>query len=301
MSSENDAASVRLSRRSFAAAGLATLLAPARAGAATASRRIVSLDYGVTTTLLAIGITPVAIADADEWPIWVVSPPLPAGVANVGDDLDVNLEVLARLKPDLIFSTPYLEGARAVLETIAPVETLTIYAPDGEPLPRSIAATRRLGETLDRQAAAEKFLAESEAAFDGYAERLARLSPPPLALINHLDARHARVYGSHSLYDNVLDRLGLTNAWTGETNYWGFNTIGLERLATMPADVRLIAFEPIPPDVPQMQAASPLWQSLPFVAAGRISVLPGVLMFGMLPSALRFADLLTAHLEAVAR
>ena len=99
----------------------------------------------------------------------------------------------------------------------------------------------------------------------------------------------------------MLDRLGLTNAWTGETNYWGFNTIGLERLATMPADVRLIAFEPIPPDVPQMQAASPLWQSLPFVAAGRTSVLPGVLMFGMLPSALRFAELLTAHLEAVAR
>lgn len=263
-------------------------------------KRIVSLDYGATTTMLAIGVTPVAIADADEWPIWVVSPPLPAGVANIGDDLDVNLEVLTRLKPDLIVSTPYLEASRPALERVAPVMTLTIYAPDGEPLPRAIAATRTLGECLGRSGEADRFLAESEAAFDRFAERLARLAPPPLAFINHLDARHARIYGRHSLYDNVLKRLGLANAWTDETNYWGFDTIGLERLATLAPNARLIAFQPIPPDVPQMQATSPLWQSLPFVATGRASVLPGVLMFGMLPSALRFAELLTDHLEAVA-
>ncbi|MFD1378870.1 hypothetical protein [Fodinicurvata halophila] len=45
---------------------------------------------------------------------------------------------------------------------------------------------------------------------------------------------------------------------------------------------------------------SPLWTRLPPVEAGRFSVLPPVLMFGMLPSALRFARVLSHHLEGEA-
>ena len=46
---------------------------------------------------------------------------------------------------------------------------------------------------------------------------------------------------------------------------------------------------------------SPLWTSLPFVRRQRISVIPGVLMFGMVQEALRFSTLVVDTLEISAR
>jgi ferric hydroxamate transport system substrate-binding protein len=269
--------------------------------AATAQQRVVSLDYGLTTTLLAIGITPVAVADAADWPVWVVEPALPDSVVDIGDDLAVNLELLSTLSPDIILSTPYLEASRPALMRLAPVEVFSIYAAGGRPLARSIEATRQLGHLLGRIDAARQFLARTEAAFDAHAARLRRLDVGPLALVNLMDARHARVFGAHSLYQDVMDRIGLTNAWTGPTNDWGFQTIAIEQLGLLhDAYGQIIAFEPLPPDALPTLRRSPLWNALPAVAAGRFSLLPGVLMFGMVPAALRFSELIVSHLESQA-
>jgi ABC-type Fe3+-hydroxamate transport system substrate-binding protein len=148
--------------------------------------------------------------------------------------------------------------------------------------------------------AARSFLAGAERRFDAYRSRIAALHPLPVLLVNFMDGRHVRVYGGSGLYQNVLERIGVTNAWTGETNYWGFSTVGIERLATR-EDLRLIAFEPIPADTRPTLERSPLWSRLPFVKAGHVSVLPSVLMFGAMPSALRFARLLVEHLEELSR
>ncbi len=98
-----------------------------------------------------------------------------------------------------------------------------------------------------------------------------------------------------------MTTIGLRNAWTGSGNFWGFETIGLEQLATLDQSLRLIAFEPlIPPNILDNLQDSPLWTSLPFVQAGRVSVLPGTLMFGMVQEAERFARILLDHLEKLA-
>ncbi len=85
-----------------------------------------------------------------------------------------------------------------------------------------------------------------------------------------MDTRHVRVYGAKSLFNDVIERCGLANAWRGETNYWGFATVGIEQLARDAAGARLIYLEPIAPDVLAALARSPLWNSLPFVRAGRV-------------------------------
>lgn len=261
-------------------------------------RKVVSLDYGIATTLLALGVVPAGVAAADRWDRWVVEPELPPGVVDLGKDQEVNLELLAALGPDLILATPYVSRLRPLLERIAPVVTVAIYAEDGRPLERARAGTRSLGRHLGRTAEAEAYLRDTERFFEACADRVAALNAPPLAFVNFMDARHARVFGRKSLYQDVLDRIGLENAWTGPTNYWGFQTIGIEELATASTpEMRLIAFEPVPPDVRPTLAHSPLWNRLPFVEAGRVSTLPGVLMFGMVPSAVRFASLLVDHLE----
>ncbi len=301
MSSEHILENVRLSRRTLLAAAALFAVPQAGIGAEAISGPIVSLDYGLASTLLALGVAPAAIASLADWDMWVVEPKMPSGVIDLGTTSEINLEVLASIKPALILTTPYLAPLKPQLEAISQVMELTIYAEGGDALPRSIEATRLLGDAIGRRLQADAFLARSERFFDDYAERVKRLNPPPLALINFVDQRHARIYCGAGLYQNVMTRIGLRNAWAGAGDYWGFETIGLEQLATLDQSLRLIAFEPLlPPNVLDTLRDSPLWTSLPFVQAERVSVLPGTLMFGMVQEAERFARILLDHLEKLA-
>ncbi len=267
--------------------------------AAMRAPRVVSLDYAAAATLIELGIPPVGLASADRWGRWVVEPPLPSGVVNIGQDLAVNLEVIASLKPDLILTTPYTDALRPRLETIAPVHEVSIYNDTGTPLKNSIAETRRMGSLLGKDAEAERFLRSASAAFDAARARVSALDPHPVAMINFMDQRHARVYGRHSLYQDVLDRIGLENAWQRPTNHWGFATVGLEELAReAPPAMDLLVFEPLIEDIRPTLASSPLWRQMPVVREGRFVVLPPVLMFGMVPAALRFTRLAIQYIEA---
>jgi iron complex transport system substrate-binding protein len=165
-----------------------------------------------------------------------------------------------------------------------------VFEQGSVPLEHQRALTRALAERLGRVEEARRFLDDAEHTFDRYSAEVAARDPVPVLLVSFMDARHVRVYGGSGLYQNVLDRIGLLNAWSGETNYWGYTTVGIERLATS-RDLRLIAFEPIPGDALPTLQRSPLWSRLPFVRAGQVTILPPVRVFGAMPSALRFARL----------
>ncbi|AYG63545.1 iron-siderophore ABC transporter substrate-binding protein (plasmid) [Rhizobium jaguaris] len=288
-----------MSRRAL----LRTMAAAAVAGHtpafAQSAPRIVSLDYGLASTLLSLGIVPLAVSDLADWDKWVVEPVMPPSVVNLGSSWEVNFELLVALKPDIILTTPYLDELLPKLKQVAKVVRLEIYAPGiGPILPAAIAATRKLAVAIDRETEAEGFLARADAFFAECRARLAAKSPPLVALVNFMDARHARIYASPGLYHNVLERIGVRNAWTEESNYWGFQTIAIENLSRVAdPDARLIAFEPVPADVLPKIMQSPLWQSLPFARPGHLSILPPALMFGMVNEAMRFGRLLTDLLD----
>lgn len=287
-----------LTRRSFmVAAGIGLWSLPARAG----TERIVSLDYGLASTLLSLGLTPVGVAAAADWGKWVVEPPLPREVADVGDALMVNLEALTALSPTLILSTPYLDALTSTLEKIAPVLRLSVYdASGGSVLPKAEAATRVLGDHIGRRAEADAFLGKADAHFARCREVVSAAGAPSVALISFLDARHARIYTAPGLYDDTLRRIGMRNAWPGEGQYWGFETIGIERLMEIDApDAHLIAFEPLPREVLPTLRESPIWTSLSFVRDGRFAVLPETLMFGMVNEAMRFAGQMADYVRRV--
>lgn len=288
-----------IGRRSFLRSAAAAAVVPRLAFAEVAGLRIVSLDYGLSSTLLSLGAPPVGISDLADWSRWVVEPALPSSIVDIGSAYEINFELLVQLKPDVILTTPYLDELLPKLQPIAKVVRLEIYTPDAGPiLPAAIAATRRLAAEIGRQTEAEQFLARTDAFFETCRERLSQKRLPPVALVNFMDARHARVYSAPGLFHNALERIGLRNAWQKQSNYWGFETIGIEDLSTITdPDARLFAFDPVPPDVLPKLADSPLWQRLPFSRAGHFSVLPPALMFGMVNEAVRFAGLLTDLLE----
>lgn len=264
-------------------------------------QKIVSLDYGLASTLLALGITPAAVAARADWDKFVIEPPMPPGVADIGMTTEINLEVLAQLKPALILSNPFFAMLRPRLEQIAPVKEFTIYAPDRKALPAAVAATRELGTLIGRGRQAENFLAHADSILENFRLRITRLGPPPVALVTLLDERHARIYGGTGLYQGVLERLGITNAWEKETSFWGFQTIALQELVALPTNAHLMIIEPLtPPDILHRLNDTPLWSRLPFAQKGKVSLMPGVLMFGMVNEALRFGQLITDKLEQAA-
>lgn len=288
-----------ITRRSILGCGAAAMLSPVHVFAQSTGQRIVSLDYGLSSTLLSLGLPPVGISDGADWGRWVVEPEMPASVVDIGSSFEVSFEILAQLKPDLILTTPYLDELLPRLQTVTRVLRLEIFVPDAGPiLQAATSATRKLAAEVDRAEEGERFLARADAFFDRCRDRLASRNTPPVALINFMDARHARIYGRPGLFHGVLERIGVTNAWTNSANYWGFETIGIEELSKISDPrTRLIAFDPVPPDVLPKLADSPLWNRLPFARPGQLAILPPVLMFGMVNEAMRFAGLVTDLLE----
>lgn len=282
-------------RRSFLAGLSLMLFSPIRAAAS--GLRVASLDWALAETMLALGHVPIAVVAAGDWKRFVIEPALPSTVADLGLQQGINLELLARLNPDLILTSPFIQNLDDVLPRIARTRRLSIFEPSAEPLEHPRALTRSIAELVELPDAAEELLTNAERSFDSYRARLEQLQLPPLLVVTFIDPRHARVYGGAGIFQNVLDRLGLHNAWPGKTGYWGFTTVGIERLA-IDSGAHLVAIGPVPPDLDAALRESPLWRQLPFVEAGRTTMLPPVFMFGGIPAALRFAHHLTTQLES---
>jgi ferric hydroxamate transport system substrate-binding protein len=281
-------------RRLLAGLALGSLLS--RFARSAEELRVACLDWALTETMLALGSRPIAIVAASDWNRFVVEPPLPPGVADLGLQQDINLELLATLKPDLILTSPFITGLDSVLQRIAPTLQFSIFQKSAQPLAQPRMLARDLGKRLGKAVQATRYLESAEQQLDAYRTQVAALRPLPVLLVSFIDGRHVRVYGGEGLFQNVFDRIGITNAWTGDSNYWGFTTVGIERLAT-DRNLQLIALEPVPPDALPTLRYSPLWSRLPFVKAGQVTTLPPVLMFGALPSALRFARLVVPRLK----
>jgi iron complex transport system substrate-binding protein len=257
---------------------------------------VVVFDWALAETMIVLGTAPLGVVGAGDWARFVVTPPLSAQTADLGLQQDINFELVAGLHPDLILTSPFLEHLEPQLRRIAPVLNLSIYQDNAAPLALRRSVTTALAQRIGKEREAERYLADADTAFDAARSRLAALGPPPLLIVSFIDARHVRIYGGASLFQNVLSRLGLPNAWRRDVGSFGYATVGVEDLAQAP-DCHVVSFDPLPPDVRPALARSTLWASLPFVRAGRLSFLAPTQPFGGMPAALRFTRLLVAALE----
>lgn len=259
---------------------------------------VVALDWALAETLIALGRSPSGIVAAADWARFVVEPVLPAGVADLGLQQELNLELIAALRPDLILISPFLEHVGPRLQRIAPTLNLSVYEAADEPLSHRVRITRELAARLDAAPSAERLVATMEALRVDAARALASMpGRRPLLFASFIDNRHARVYAGGSLYAEVLAWLGLENAWNRPVGYFGFSTIGFEELASLGGDAELVVVDPVPPDIMRALSSSPIWAGLPLVKAGRHGVIPPVFMFGGLPSAARMVRLLVPYLR----
>nr|WP_183383676.1 iron-siderophore ABC transporter substrate-binding protein [Halomonas stenophila] len=256
--------------------------------------RLATLDWTLAETLVALEAPPRAVAQVEAYHAWVVEPALPDTTTDLGLRSQPNLELLASLDPDRILISPMFANLTPRLSRIAPVENLTLYRPGLDTWTEMRELTRSIGELVDRPEAATRLIETTEAKLAGLREELGT-DQPPLLMVQFMDSRHVRVFGAGGLFQAVLDRLDLDNAWTGATNAWGFSLVGIEALADL--DARLVVVEPYPAGVQETLADSGLWRHLVETSRGTPIVLPPVWSFGALPSAGRFAELLVTALE----
>lgn len=260
-------------------------------------RRIISLDRAPTETLLALGIPPIGVADVSGYRQWVGSPSLPQGTTDVGLPSAPNLELLQQLKPELILVTQGFSYDQATLEQVAPVFSCVIYTQGDHPYRQARRVTLALGKTLAAEDRAEGLLSAAEEAMRRAQAALQPYENRPFYVVSFVDERHVFVFGQKSLFGDVLTSVGLRNAWTGPVNFWGYAVLGVDALAQTPEAMLLIVGKTTD-GVHRSLAANSLWKNLPFVRDQHVIWMPPAWMFGAVPSAQRFAELLVTTLSA---
>lgn len=282
---------------SAAAAAVAAPVAASGANARPASvpSRIVVMDFGLTEMLLTLGVTPLATSVPDWYRRTNVAPPLPASVVDIGLLYQPNFELLEQLRPDLMLVTPAHQPLLGQLHRIAPTLTIALSAAGVEPWRQIGNETRRLARMLGREPQGEAAIASADATLEAVRARVASnaassasIARQPVFIVEFVDDRHLLVYGKGSLFGDVMERVGLRNAWTRETNARGYAVTDFTRLADV-ADARLVYIEPLPEAARATLADGVLWRSLPFVRAQRVAGMPKVSQGGALFSGARFA------------
>ncbi|HDG8093599.1 TPA: Fe(3+)-hydroxamate ABC transporter substrate-binding protein FhuD [Klebsiella oxytoca] len=251
---------------------------------------IVALEWLPVELLLALGVTPYGVADIPNYRLWVNEPALPDSVIDVGLRTEPNLELLTQMKPSfLVWSAGYGPAAEK-LARIAPGRGFT-FSDGKRPLMMAQQSLSEMADLIGRQQEAKRHLAEFDALMESLRPRFARRGDRPLLMITLLDTRHVLVFAQNCLFQEVLDRFAIKNAWQGETTFWGSVTVGIDRLAAY-RDADVICFDHGNAREMAQLTATPLWQAMPFVRAGRFQSVPAVWFYGATLSAMHFARVL---------
>lgn len=266
-------------------------------GVSAATGSVCALGWTSAQNLLAIGLVPLGMPERERYARQVVEPAVPDAVLDIGARAEPNLELLDRLAPERLVMDGSLTPVLPRLERIAPVtlfESFDTTRGHGQ-LAYAADALRDLAVTLGAGADAARYLDGAERALEAAAGRVRDRDRRPLYVVSVLDGRRALVYGRSSLFQDVLDRFGIENAWDGPVGPFGHATITMDRLAGRP-EAGLVNIGNEGQRALATLAALPLFASLPFLREGRVTVLPAILFYGGVPSALRFGRLLSERL-----
>lgn len=258
--------------------------------------RVIALSWEAAEYLLTLGVTPVAIADRDDYRRWVSAMPLPPQIGDAGSRLEPGLEHLHALKPSLIVINPALAGMQANLQRIAPTLLLDAYREDHDNHAAAERLQRQLAIRLGRLAAHQAFLQQHARQTRQLRSQLAARfgnAPPPVCVVRLASVNSFWAYGANSQAEAALQALGLANGCPQARSAWGTRLRKLPELLTL--DQGWLVH--IAPFAQQAELErSVLWRALPLVQQQRVIALPAAWTNGGLASQARLEVLLTRGL-----
>jgi iron complex transport system substrate-binding protein len=252
-------------------------------------------NWSLTESLIALGIDPVAIPEAEGYRAWVVEPKLPESFTDLGTRREPNFEALRDAKPDAILISADVAMAHEKLSGYAPTLVYSIYnTGSGEPaIDRAETLLRNVAKLAGKSDKAEEVIASVNARIDAAAARIRTHlgDDARFAIVRILDDAHFRIHGKTSLFGSVLARMGFANAWDSDVNGWAFHNGNVSDLAKM-GDVQFTYIEPVAPTTRETLFSSAIWKAMPFARNNHVYAIPSSWTFGGLLSAARFAELL---------
>jgi ferric hydroxamate transport system substrate-binding protein len=268
-------------------------------------RRVIVLDWGLAELVLALGVVPVGMANTPGFRRNFTACPVPDGVVDLGLMFQPNMELMVALRPELILITPAHASMRGALERIAPTVTLGQFRASPTPYSGACDETLRLARLFGRDAQGEAAVAQSRRSIDTARARLAALAAyanadrrAPIYMTRFIDESHLRVFGTHSLFGELIALLGLRNAWGGRDHKAAAAMIGFDSLDADPR-ATLVYVKPLPALTATMMQTSRVWQAMPFARPGRMTGMASVPPEGGILSAAYFAHALVDALAAL--
>jgi len=203
-------------------------------------KRIVALDWTMAEYLLALGIVPIGVSEANDMHNWVGLPiPIPEGIVDIGPRIKPNLEKIAQLSPDLIVGTSSLTVLHYdALQQIAPTVAYDIFtscrqSSEYEALEYSFS---HLASVLNRETIATGIQWRLEASYMDMRQYIntSRMNTKKAMIafgFSRQEHSLMRLSNDGSLSIGVLERLGLTNAFMpGHFEPSGFTTMESNQL-----------------------------------------------------------------------
>jgi ABC-type Fe3+-hydroxamate transport system substrate-binding protein len=271
------------------------------------ARDVVSLEWGLTENLVALGVEPVGQADVEGYNTWNTVAPIDEGTPDVGTRGEPSLDAISALEPDLVVTTTDVpENVIAQIEEIAPV--LALRGSDGEdPLGYMRSTVETLAQVTGTEDEAATVLEEFDATVEAGTTAIeeAGLAGGEFAMADGWitnDTVAIRMYTPGSYFGALGEEVGLVNAWTegGDPDY-GLAQTDVEGLTQL-GDVQFVYSandaDGGDPFVDGL-AGNAVWEQLPFVTAGDVHRLPdGIWMFGGPLSGAAYVDALVAAVTA---
>jgi hypothetical protein len=145
--------------------------------------------------------------------LWVNEPALPDSVIDVGLRTEPNLELLTQMKPSFIVWSAGYGPSPEKLARIAPGRGFT-FSDGKRPLAMAKQSLNEMAELLGKAAGGEA----PSGGFDALMENLRRVCPPRRSsAADDLCSMPAICwFWQNCLFQEVLDRFGIKNAWRGE-------------------------------------------------------------------------------------
>ncbi|MEV4711201.1 iron-siderophore ABC transporter substrate-binding protein [Micromonospora sp. NPDC049374] len=251
--------------------------------------KVVGLEWGEVEMLVSLGVMPVGVADPKGYATWVSAAKLDAGVKDVGTRGEPSIDSIVALQPDLVVMEDD-RGANVItqLEKYVPV-IVTKGSDAADNLGRMRADLNMIATAVGKAAEAEKLLADFDAAIADGKKKIADAGAAgkPFAIADGWKEGSTvsiRMFGEGALVSQIGIQLGLTNAWTGETDpAWGLGQTDVEGLTVLKSpDLHFFYNASDGVDVfADGLNSNAIWKSLPFVKQGNLHRMPdGIWTFG---------------------
>ncbi len=256
---------------------------------ASPAETVVVLEWAEVEIVASLGVMPAGVADIEGYTTWAgTAEPLDEGVADVGTRQEPSVDSIAGLDPDLVILETGDEALVPQLEEFTSV-LVTEGTDAADNIARMKSDVTMIADLLGKNDEADALLADFDAKVEEVAAAIetAGTGDIPYLFADGWDdgaTISIRPFGPGSLPGALAGAVGLTNAWTGETDEaWGLGATDVEGMAQYTeTELKFIYNNSFEDDIfNEKLMGNAIWDDLRFVEDGEMYQLPvGAWTFG---------------------